>query len=104
MERILVPTYFSKYANYAAEVAADIAKQTGARVFLLHALDIPHYGTNDRFDDVPDTAEGIFMLKRAKQEFHKLISQPFFEGIFHKSVSRSLSMYTNKPVLVIPEG
>ncbi|WP_306640708.1 universal stress protein [Sanyastnella coralliicola] len=28
----------------------------------------------------------------------------FFEGIFHKSVSRSLSMYTNKPVLVIPEG
>lgn len=27
----------------------------------------------------------------------------FFEGMFHKSVSRSLSMYTHKPVLVIPD-
>ncbi|WP_306640709.1 universal stress protein [Sanyastnella coralliicola] len=93
MKRILVPTDFSKYAYYAAEVAAGIAKQTGARVFLLHALDIPHYGTNDRFDDAPDTAEGIFMLKRAKQEFHKLISQPFFEGVEVAEVLQWESVY-----------
>ena len=81
MKRILVPTDFSKFAYYAAEVAAGIAKRTGARVFLLHAVDMPHYSINDRFGDAPDTAEGIFLLKRAKQEFEKLISQDFFNGV-----------------------
>ena len=81
MKRILVPTDFSKYAYYAAEVAAGIAKRTGARVFLLHAVDMPHYSMNDRFGDAPDTAEGIFLLKRAKQEFEKLISQDFFKEV-----------------------
>jgi nucleotide-binding universal stress UspA family protein len=81
MKRILVPTDFSEYAYYAAEVAASIAKKTGARVFLLHAIDMPSYSRNDSFSEVPDTMEGIFLLKRAKQEFEKLINQPFFEGV-----------------------
>lgn len=81
MKRILVPTDFSKYAYYAAEVAASIAKRTGARVFLLHAVDIPYYSVNDGLGDAPNTAEGIFLLKRAKQEFEKLINQPFFENV-----------------------
>ena len=49
MKRILVPTDFSKFAYYAAEVAASIAKKTGARVFLLHAIEMPHYSSNDSF-------------------------------------------------------
>ena len=81
MKRILVPTDFSEFAYYAAEVAAGIAKKTGARVFLLHAIDMPSYSRNDSFSEVPDTMEGIFLLKRAKQEFEKLINQPFFEGV-----------------------
>ncbi len=81
MKRILVPTDFSKHAYWAAEVAASIAARTGARVFLLHAVDMPYYGANDRFDEAPDTAEGLFMLKRAKQEFEKLINQPFFKDV-----------------------
>lgn len=81
MKRILVPTDFSEFAYNAAEVAAGIAKKTGARVFLLHAIDIPTYSRNDSFSEVPDTMEGIFLLKRAKQEFEKLINQPFFEGV-----------------------
>lgn len=81
MKRILVPTDFSKFAYYAAEVAASIAKRTGARVFLLHAIEMPHYSTNDSFQESTNAAEGIFMLKRAKMEFEKLINQPFFDGV-----------------------
>ncbi|MFM1931223.1 MAG: hypothetical protein RL226_526 [Bacteroidota bacterium] len=81
MKRILVPTDFSPFAYHAAEVAAGIAKRTGARVFLLHAIDMPVYSRNDSFSEVPDTMEGIFLLKRAKQEFEKLIAQPFFDQV-----------------------
>jgi nucleotide-binding universal stress UspA family protein len=81
MKRILVPTDFSSYAYYAAEVAASIAKRTEGRIFLLHAIEMPRYSVNDRFGEIADTTEGLFVLKRAKQEFQKLIAQPFFEGV-----------------------
>ncbi|MFT4778227.1 MAG: nucleotide-binding universal stress UspA family protein [Flavobacteriales bacterium] len=81
MRSILVPTDFSKYAYYAAEVAASIAKKTGARVYLLHAIEIPTYSANDSFGEGANTAEGLFMLKRAKMEFEKLIQQPFFNEV-----------------------
>lgn len=81
MKRILVPTDFSKFSYYAAEVAATIAKKTDSRVFLLHAIEIPTYSSNDSFSEGANTAEGIFMLKRAKMEFEKLIQQPFFNGV-----------------------
>ena len=81
MKRILVPTDFSPFAYYAAEVAAGLAKRTGARIFLLHAIEMPRYSVNDRFDEMSDTTEGLFVLKRAKQEFEKLIAQPFFKEV-----------------------
>lgn len=81
MKRILVPTDFSPFAYYAAEVAAQVARKTGARVYLLHAIDMPQYSVNDRFGELVDTTEGLFILKRAKQEFKKLVDQPFFEGV-----------------------
>jgi nucleotide-binding universal stress UspA family protein len=93
MKRILVPTDFSKHAYWAAEVAAGIARKTGARVFLLHAVDMPHYSMNDRFSEAPDTAEGIFLLKRAKQEFEKLISQDFFKEVDVAEILQWESVY-----------
>lgn len=81
MKRILVPTDFSDCSYYAAEVAAQIAKKTGARVFLLHALEVPQYSSNEPYPTLSNTAEGIFMMKLVKQEYEKLISQPFFNGV-----------------------
>ncbi len=81
MKRILVPTDFSECSYYAAEVAAQIAKKTGARVFLLHALEVPQYSSNEPYPTMSNTAEGIFMMKLVKQEYQKLISQDFFKGV-----------------------
>jgi nucleotide-binding universal stress UspA family protein len=81
MKRILVPTDFSEFSYFAAEVAAGIAKRTEARVYLLHALDMPHYTSNDQFGAFGDTAEGLFLMKRAKMEFEKLIKQEFFTDV-----------------------
>lgn len=41
MKRILVPTDFSAPAGHALEAAAQLAKQHGAAIHLLHAVDVP---------------------------------------------------------------
>lgn len=41
MKKILVPTDFSKPAGHALEVAERFAKQHGAAIHLLHAVDVP---------------------------------------------------------------
>ena len=42
MKRILVPTDFSKHAEYALRVAAQIAKKNNCEIILLHMLELPH--------------------------------------------------------------
>ena len=39
MKKILVPTDFSKPAMIAVEVAADIARKSGAELTLLHVIE-----------------------------------------------------------------
>jgi nucleotide-binding universal stress UspA family protein len=39
MKKILVPTDFSKPAMLATEVAADIARKSGAQLTLLHVVE-----------------------------------------------------------------
>ncbi len=43
MKRILVPTDFSDQASYAFEVAASIARKSGAELHLYHVIEVPDY-------------------------------------------------------------
>jgi nucleotide-binding universal stress UspA family protein len=79
MKRILVPTDFSEHANYATEVAAQIAKKHNAELYLLHILDIETYGgTGESIQDIP---EGLFLLKLAQKRFDELLRQPYLKGV-----------------------
>ncbi|GAB5538889.1 MAG: universal stress protein [Salibacteraceae bacterium] len=81
MRKILVPTDFSECATHAAEVAASIAKRTGARLYMLHIMDIPVYDRNDSFQSYADAAEGIFWMKLVKKRFKELFDKPFMQGV-----------------------
>ena len=81
MKKILVPTDFSECATHATEVAASIARKTGARLYILHVLDIPVYDRNDGLSTFQNTAEGIFWLKLVKKRFKELFAMPFLEGV-----------------------
>lgn len=81
MNKILVPTDFSECAEHAAEVAASIAKKTGARLYMLHIMDIPVYDRNDTFQSYSNTAEGIFWMKLVKKRFKELFDKPFMNGV-----------------------
>jgi nucleotide-binding universal stress UspA family protein len=81
MKKILVPTDFSDQAYMAAEVAASIAKKTGARVYLLHVINMPSYEGNGFSGEYQDIAEGLYVLKMTKKKFKELREQPFFKGV-----------------------
>ena len=45
IKQILVPTDFSKEANIALDTAVSISKKIGAKLSLLHILDVPNAAT-----------------------------------------------------------
>lgn len=84
MKRILVPTDFSECAYQATKVAAEIATQTEATLYLIHIIDIPISDTNSNIGMVnADIPEAIFVMKRTKQQFESLLKDPIFEKVPH---------------------
>lgn len=93
MKKILVPVDFSIQAEYAAKVAASIARKTKAKIYLLHMLELPS-GIIDpsNFGTSSNTPTALLFLKRAHEKFEEFKELPFFEGIemedtvhFHKA-------------------
>lgn len=86
MKKILVPTDFSKVASYAAEVAAGIARKSGAQLILLHVIE---EGSTDSFSvtgevKIEDMEEKLFMLKlieRARRQMARLEADKLFSGL-----------------------
>lgn len=93
MKTILVPIDFSDEANYAAKVAATIAKKNNSEIILLHMLDIPSgavdFITGNQNHGNP---QAILFMKGIRRRFKKFKNQAFFKGIkvhenvkFHKA-------------------
>ncbi len=82
MKRILVPTDFSDCAYEATKVAAEIATQTEATLYLIHIIDIPLSESNTNIGMVnADIPETIYMMKRTKQQFEALLKDKMFEKV-----------------------
>ncbi|MGB2087613.1 MAG: universal stress protein [Psychroflexus salarius] len=90
MNKILVPTDFSKQANNALKVSAQIAKQHDCEIYLLHLLDLPL----DLIDPVNegvgnDLPEALFFMKLAHKRFTETFEtfEKELEGIkIHETV------------------
>ena len=80
MKRILVPTDFSKHAEYALKVAAQIAKKNNGEIFLLHMLELPTSG-NDALSSSHDMPELIFFKNAAVQKLDDMMNAPYLDGI-----------------------
>ncbi|NNE54852.1 MAG: universal stress protein, partial [Flavobacteriales bacterium] len=81
MKNILVPTDFSDCANNATEVAVSIARKTGAKLHLMHIINMPTYESNTSIETYHDTAEALFIMKHVRKKFAALMSLPLFEGL-----------------------
>ncbi|AXG69479.1 TRAP-T-associated universal stress protein TeaD [Kordia sp. SMS9] len=79
MKKILLPTDFSEQAEYALRVAASLARQNDATIYLMHMLEMPsHLLSGDSNLNVP---EQLLFMKIAHERFEKTMEQDFMEGI-----------------------
>lgn len=94
MKKILVPTDFSKTAMYAVDVAADIARKSGAQLTLLHVIEEV---SGDSINVEGEVAAGsnwedrLFTLKlieRAKKQMAKLVDDPKLADVKVKTALR----------------
>lgn len=80
MKKILVPTDFSKSAEYALKVAAQIAKKNNGEIVLIHMLELPtsaNVGVSGSYE-IPE----LMLFKNAAvSKIDNLMESPFLEGI-----------------------
>jgi len=80
MKKILVPTDFSDHAEYALQVAAQIARENGGEIFLLHLLELPGQ-ESDAVVAGAEVPEIMFFMKKAHERFDDVKSADYLEGL-----------------------
>nr|WP_025666881.1 universal stress protein [Aquimarina sp. EL_43] len=82
MKSILVPTDFSKQAESALKVAAQIAKKNNAKIYLLHILELPMHLTDLMSSGAPGPApEAVFFMKQTHKKFEEVLNQDYLKDI-----------------------
>lgn len=80
MKRILVPTDFSEHARYASKVAAQIARENNAEIYLLNLLDLPSH-MNDAVSNGVNIPEVMLYLAKTRERLAERLEDPVFEGL-----------------------
>lgn len=88
MKKILVPTDFSKPAQIAIEVAADIAKKANAELILLHIVEEATAGSfniegevSSRSEDWEDKIFTMRLIEKGKKQLAKAIEDLKASGV-----------------------
>ncbi|MCK7589778.1 universal stress protein [Subsaxibacter sp. CAU 1640] len=87
MKKILVPTDFSKEAENALKVAAQLAKRHNSEIYLLHMLEIPFQEVDAMNAHSGALPEAMFFMKLAHQRFENVMASDYLDGItVHETV------------------
>jgi len=110
MKRILVPTDFSKHAEHALRVAAQIARKNNSEIFLLHMLELPGQ-SSDALTIGSDIPQIMFFKDRAIKKLDDLMKVDFLQGIevseviqFHKAFDGILNVSKKNNIDLIIMG
>lgn len=110
MKRILVPTDFSKEAENALKVAAQLARKYNAEIFLLHMLELP-FQQIDVLSGKSDLPEAMFFMKLAHQKFEQALEKDYLQGIevhetvdFHESFAEIKNVCKKRNIDIIVMG
>jgi nucleotide-binding universal stress UspA family protein len=80
MKTILVPTDFSKHAENALKVAAQIAKKNDGEIILLHMLELSTSG-NDALHTAHDIPELMFFKNAALEKLENLENSSYLDDV-----------------------
>jgi nucleotide-binding universal stress UspA family protein len=80
MKKILVPVDFSKPAENALRIAAELSRKNNAELHVLHVVEMAEtlFGT-EQFN--VNDEQIIFFMKMAKKRFAKFLNKPYLEGL-----------------------
>ena len=81
MKKILVPIDFSKPSEYAAKMAAKIAKKTSASITLIHLIELPSEAVNMDFSSRFSIPESMLYLRKIKEKILKFKNNFFTEDM-----------------------
>lgn len=81
MNRILIPVDFSQEARCAAKTAANIARKTNAKIFLLHMIDLPEGVIDMQSGSDNSSPAAILLMKKVHERFNELKNESFFSGL-----------------------
>ncbi len=86
MKKILVPTDFSKQAENALQVAAQLAKKHDSEIYLLHMLELP-LSQIDALSQHSELPEAMFFMKLAHKKFEQTMGQEYLNDVVvHETV------------------
>lgn len=87
MKKILVPTDFSEKSEYAAKMAAKIAKKTDSVVYLLHLIELPTGIVDMSAGSKFSIPESMLYLRKVKEQILKFKETFFADTIeVHHSI------------------
>lgn len=87
MKRILVPTDFSKEAEFATKIAAQFAKKFNCEIYLLHMIELPITELDKITPSYSEVQEALFFIKLAAKRFKEVLSHDYLKGItVHDSI------------------
>tara|TARA_R110002051_G_scaffold24639_1_gene60950 strand:+ start:809 stop:1642 length:834 start_codon:yes stop_codon:yes gene_type:complete len=92
MKKILVPVDFSKFSEYALEVAASLAKEYGAEILVFHML-----GISDSVlasNEAIEMAEAKYYMTMAKERFDTFLNQDYLKGIRITEVIQNYKVFS----------
>jgi nucleotide-binding universal stress UspA family protein len=86
MKKILVPTDFSKNANIATAVAADIARKSGGELVLLHVIEEVTSGSFNvggevASSDMEDKLFNYRLIDKARKQLEKIVLDPSIRDV-----------------------
>jgi nucleotide-binding universal stress UspA family protein len=81
MKKILVPIDFSKPSEYAAKMAAKIAKKTGASITLIHLIELPSEIVDIYYGSRFSIPESMLYLRKIKEKILKFKNNFFPEDM-----------------------
>jgi nucleotide-binding universal stress UspA family protein len=109
MERILVPTDFSEQADYALDLAHQLALELNAEIQLLHVLDVPDGVKMTGMENISFTGEssgnagmdGIYfykLMEKTREQLGAIMNRPELKGIkmFEKIQTGSIYRQINE--------
>ena len=92
MKTILVPVDFSEHAEYALEVAAELAAKYGSEIIVLHML-----GLTEAFltrDEDQEVAAAHYYMKLAKKRFNQFLDKPYLKGLKIREMVQNYKIFS----------